>query len=779
MTSIHFAGAARTWLECLPLGDGRLGVMTDGGVQRTTLHLNDATAWSGSPRCESADGLPDAETCARLLAEARAAIAAGDPIGAEAPLKAMQTRYGQSFVPLGTVTVSGPAADDAGVRRTLDLRTGTHRASAGRRSTTTFIVAEHSVLVHVIDGHEEADETDVRISVSSPLRGIDGANPRTQRIGDDEVLLLRLPSDVAPGHEPDLPAARWEDDALRAAVVVRVSRRPGRTVVLVATATTFDGVGREPTGAAEDAAVDARRRLDHVASIDPDTLCGAAAAATAAALGDVSLEFDEPRVSALDTRLDDNDTRIRFAAARADPRGLLAADPALVALLFDYGRYLLVSSSRSGGLPANLQGIWNDELRPPWGSAYTLNINTQMNYWGAQVTDLSPRMAPLSDFTLALAGAAAPHTRRLYGAPGWTVHHNSDAWLYSTFPGRGAGDPRWAFWPLGGAWLATLLTASWEHGAADRAELERVWPALRGAAEFALAWSVDGNTAPATSPENAFLTEDGRTASLAETTTMDLALIRGLLSRTALVAAELGKSGDPVAQRAAARAAALPSQPPIAPDGTIVEWDVARPEEDPQHRHVSALFGLFPGDEPWDDEHCAAAARTLDRRGDDSSGWSLVWKLALWARLGRADKVADLLAIALRDATKTSGPWAGGLYPNLFAAHPPFQIDANLGFVGALSEALLQSHDGIRLLPAVPAALATGRVQGLVARPGVIVSLDWREGQLLNATLRARTERAAGSHRVHWGDRSVVVRVDIEHDTVLDTNSFFTEEVGP
>lgn len=774
MSSIVFAGAARTWLECLPLGDGRLGVMTDGGVHRTTLHLNDATAWSGSPSSESIDGMPDAAECARLLAEARARIAAGDPVGAEAPLKAMQTRYAQSFLPLGDVTITLAAGDDADVRRSLDLRTGIHRASAGSRSTTTFVAAEHSVLVHVID----ADD-DVRVDLTSPLHSAETTAAESQLVEGERALLLRLPSDVAPGHEPDLPAASWEDDALEAAIAVRSVRRHGRTVVLVATATTFDSPGRTPVGTVLDALAQARLRLDLIAAADIDALRDSAAAGRAAILGGVALELDGPRTTAAGSPLNHLDTPARFAAARTDPRGLLSADPALVALLFDYGRHLLVSSSRPGGLPANLQGIWNAEMRPPWGSAYTLNINTQMNYWGAHVTDLSAHAAPLSDFTLALAEAAAPHTRRLYDAPGWTVHHNSDAWLYATSPGRGAGDPRWSFWPLGGAWLASLLTASWEHGADDDTELVRIWPALRGATEFALAWHRDGRTSPATSPENAFVTDAGQSASLVETTTMDLALLRTLLTRTAGVARALGSADDPVAQEAVARLAELPHQPGIAPDGTIIEWDAVRREEDPRHRHVSALFGLFPGDEPWDAEHRAAAARTLDRRGDDSSGWSLVWKLALWARLRRAERVADLLALSLRDADLTTGPWAGGLYPNLFAAHPPFQIDANLGFVGALAEALLQSHDGIRLLPALPEQLGTGRVRGLIARPGIVVAIEWRDGQLVEAALRARRRGTAGSYRVHWGDLTAIAHIDSTTDTVLDARSFSTEEVHP
>ncbi|MGM1017466.1 MAG: glycosyl hydrolase family 95 catalytic domain-containing protein [Actinomycetota bacterium] len=775
MSIIRFTGSATSWLECLPLGDGRLGAMTDGGVSETTLHLNDATAWSGSPASETTDPVPDAAACAELLARARERIAAGDHRGAEAPLQAMQTRYAQSYLPLGTVRIR---TVDAGalspVVRELDLLTGVHSARADAHRTTTFITATHSVLVHVLE-----PAVPVEIDLQSPLRGLSSTQPESRTPdADTQALLVRLPSDVAPGHEPDLPAATWSDDpgaSLQAAITVRVLREKTRTVVLVTTATTFRGLGEVPTGTAEDALRDALSRIDAAAEDGSDALLAEHEASMREMLGGVTLSFDGPDAEPTAEVLD---TAQRFAAARSHPDGVLAGDPDLAALLFHYGRYLLVSSSRPGGMTANLQGIWNAEMQPPWGSGYTLNINTPMNYWGAHVTGLSERALPLRDLTVALSTAARGHTARLYGAPGWTVHHNTDIWLYATTPGRGAGDPRWSFWPLGGAWLASELVEAWEFGAASADDLAAIWPALRGAAEFALHWHRDGLTSPATSPENAFLAANGSPASLVTTTTMDQALLRRLFEAIATASRVLDIDDD-VTRAARERLADLPVMPAVADDGTLVEWDTSRVAEDPRHRHVSGLFGLFPGTENWDDETRAAAVSTLERRGDDSSGWSLVWKLALWARLGRGDRVADLLELSLRDADEVSGPWAGGLYPNLFAAHPPFQIDANLGFVGALAEALLQSDDGIRLLPAVPAALDSGRVTGLVARPGIRVDVRWQAGRLVDATLRATTPAAAGAHRVHWQGHTLTVTLDTAHDTTIDARSFPTQEVHP
>lgn len=777
MSTIRYTGAADSWLECLPLGDGRLGAMTDGGVRATTIHLNDATAWSGSPSSESSGGIVDAGSSAALLGEARAAIVERDPIAAEAPLRALQTRYAQSFVPLGDLTIAiepvgavdADGTDDTTVRE-LNLVSGVHVSTAQGTTATTFISAKDSVLVHVI-----APALPVRLEWRSPLHGPGSDTPVRLAVDDaTTALLLRLPSDVAPGHEPDLPGTQWSTQlgaALEAAIAARIVQEDDRTVVLVATATTFTGVGRVPSGNAEDALDNALARIDSVSAVSADTLLSDASAHKRTRLGGVQLSFDSP--------VTETDTAIRFAAARAPSTGVLANDPGLAALLFEYGRYLLVSSSHPDGLPANLQGIWNAELRPPWGSAYTVNINTQMNYWGAHVTGLSEHARSLTAFTRALAKAAKPHTARLYDAPGWTVHHNTDAWLYATSPGRGHGDPRWAFWPMGGSWLASLLTEAWEFGSADLEQVQMVWPALRGAAEFALAWHRSGTTSPATSPENAFLLPDGRVASLATTSTMDLALIRMLLGKTLRVAEALGIEDDDVVREAHVRHAQLPDMPQVTNDATLVEWDGPRTDEDPHHRHVSHLFGLFPGSEKWDDARLKAAARTLERRGDDSSGWSLVWKLALWSRLLRPDKVADLLELFLRDAGGVSGSWAGGLYPNLFASHPPFQIDANLGYVGALAEAMLQSHDGIHLLPAIPDALGTGRVTGLIARPGIIVGMEWHDGSLTTATLRARHPGAAGAHRVRWREHTITADISADFDTHLDARSFFTEEVHP
>ncbi len=730
---------AKTWHECLPLGSGRLGAMLDGGLQNGTVYLNDVTAWSGYPTSEDL-GAPSGADARRLFDEARAAMVAGESRSAERALKAMQARYSQAYVPLATLalTVTG-GGGEADYRRSLDLTRGIHTVTAGAICQRSFITRDGDVLVIVTTG------ADTQAKLESPLNVLSRVV-----VSDGEFITLRLPSDVAPGHEPDLPGAEWATPALEAAVALRWVRSANGTVLFVASDTTYVAPGQVPAGNADDVATRVMQRLDTAIGAGADVLEQEHVARHRSVMNRVKLSLgDSPHMP----------TDARLARAALSPVGAIAHDPSLVALLFDFGRYLLWSSSRAGGLPPTLQGLWNAELRPPWSSNYTINANTQINHWASYVTNIPESADALIEFIGELGKAATPRTLERYGLPGWAAHHNTDAWLFSSPVGRGHGDVRWAFWPWGAAWLARHLIEPLDFGLAGDSHRTRIWPTLRGAAEFALAWHREERpgiwiTSPSTSPENAWIADDGTPEALDEASAMDLALIRDLLEHTVAIAASLNFDSDPVAQAAAERLRVIPEMPQIADDGTLLEWSRPRREEDPHHRHVSHLYGLYPGAGRWDAAHRAAAAATLERRGDDSSGWSLIWKAALWARLGRADKVSDLIRLLLRPVADGRGQWAAGLYPNLFAAHPPFQIDGNLGFPAALAEALLQSHDGIELLPALPADLPDGSIRGLVARPGVRVDLVWADGRLVTAAL---TPLADGTLVVGYNGRHLVV----------------------
>ena len=616
---------------------------------------------------------------------------------------------------------------------------------------------------------------DLSVTLGSPLRVVDfGAS------ADGAWLTLRLPADVTPGHDAGADPVRYSDDprASMSGAIALTWRHDGvngvalrgpataatgvhAATIVFSTRTTFAVIGAAPAGSAADAltvaharvraAFDAgvgsvlrAQRADHGALYDRVRLCIGAAPA-------VDLPTDE-----------------RLRRANGDPRGPLAADPALAALLYDVGRYLLISSSRPGGLPANLQGLWNDQLRAPWSANYTTNINLEMNYWPAEVANLAELATPLFDLIDALAVTGAATAERLYAAPGWVAHHNTDAWAYSQPVGAGRHDPKWAFWPLAGPWLVRHLGEHLAFGA-DDAFASRARVPVRSCAEFFLHWLVEIpggglGTCPSTSPENVFARPDGGDASVGASSTMDLALIADLFRLVATLARRLGlrADDDDVVRRAAT---ALPRLTAPAPgrDGMIREWLADRAQPDPTHRHLSHLYFAFPGDLALSPALRAAVGRSLDGRGDESTGWSLAWKVALRARLRQPSRVSDLLQLVFRDMAAGRGEWSGGLYPNLFAAHPPFQIDGNLGYVAALTECLLQSHAGvIELLPALPAELGRGSVAGVVARPGVAVSLRWEPDHggaatLAEAAFTAIRPPGRARHRVVWAGREVSI----------------------
>ncbi|XP_031480397.1 alpha-L-fucosidase 2-like isoform X2 [Nymphaea colorata] len=439
-------------------------------------------------------------------------------------------------------------------------------------------------------------------------------------------------------------------------------------------------------------------------------------------------------------------------------------DPSLVTLLFHYGRYLLISCSRPGTQIANLQGIWNKDIEPPWDCAQHLNINLQMNYWPALPCDLSECQEPLFDYISSLAVNGSKTSKVNYETGGWVAHQVSDIWA-KTSPDR--GNPVWALWQMGGAWLCTHL---WEQYTftLDKAFLEKkAYPLLEGCATFLLDWLLEGPggylvTNPSTSPEHEFIAPDGKKASVSYSTTMDMAIIKEVFSAMESAAEVLGRSEDDFIKKI--KAASLKLYPTkIARDGSIMEWAQDFEDPDVHHRHLSHLFGLFPGHSislSKTPDLCKAAVNSLYKRGDEGPGWSTVWKMALWARLHSSEHAYKLIfeLIKLVDPDHEAD-YLGGVYSNLFTAHPPFQIDANFGFTAAVAEMLVQSTEkDLFLLPALPRdKWGNGCIEGLKARGGVTVNICWKEGELHNATLLVRNHCA--TRRLHYHGTAVTAKL--------------------
>lgn len=726
-TKLWYTQQANLFEEALPIGNGTLGAMVYGGVQKEKLSLNLDTLWSGKQQDYVSENAPAVyKQAQQLMLEGKVSEAE------DLMVNKFNNMWSAYYLPMANLYLESDRADTTGYRRELDLASAIATTQTAHAVREAFVSFPHKCLVI----REIGKKANYKIHLDSQLQY------KVTAEGNNLILSGRCPAEGGSrwkdsGYEPFIYT---EDEGITFTLALKIItdgkvtaaddaltvQNASELTILVAAESSYAGHG-QPYDETHEAKC--RQLLDRAASAGFSALRAAHAQDHAALYNRVCLDLHaEPC---------DLPTNERLAREEKDK--------GLVEILFNYGRYLTIASSRPGSQATNLQGIWNEHLVAPWRANYTVNINTEMNYWPTLMCGLTECTQPLVELIRKISQTGRAAAQNFYGAEGFTSHHNVDLWGHAS-PVGGRDNPSsnlYANWCLSSGWLCAHLFWQYEYTLDEDFLRSTAYPIMKEAAKFYLSVMIEDNgeliLCPSSSPENAYYGDDGKKHALTKKATMSQAIIYELLTNCLKSCRILGIDADFAARLQAALDKIHPHT--IGADGRLLEWDKDYEDTEVHHRHVSHLYGLFPGEQITCEatpELAEACKKTLEVRGDAGTGWSLGWKVNLWAKLKDGDRTLKLVHNQLTYVSSTETKYAGmgGTYPNMLDAHPPFQIDGNFGVTSGIAQMFVQHENGkILILPALPSSFADGEIRGLRTKGNVTVSIRWKGGKAEKVTL--------------------------------------------